>query len=468
VTGGTEPYEFNWNGPDGFTSTEQDVEALFAGDYTLVILDANSCVQTINITLTEPADALNAELEVLSEVLCTDSLTGSLSVTFSGGSPPVVIQWIGPNDFTSNNFTISDLPAGTYTFAVTDANGCSINGAQNLANPSPISITADLTTPICATLSGIIDVSVSGGTPPYEYLWSTDDTSQDLVAIGPGLYGLLVTDGNGCETTASFELTAINNLEVSASLTSPACFGDSNGAIEISVITGEEPIDFSWTGPDGFTDIGDFIMNISAGTYTLTAVDANGCSITESYSLSEPDPLEIEEIDVVVYSNGLNLTAFNAINPDGVINQPDFSGGTSPYLIDYAGPNGYTSSGLGNQIGLEAGWYFVTITDANQCTAIDSVELIQPVPLALPNGISPNGDGFNDGLEVLGLEDFPENKLIVFNRWGNIVYEENNYRNTAQWFGTNESGEELPEGTYFAVVELNGTDNLKGYLELRR
>jgi gliding motility-associated-like protein len=137
-------------------------------------------------------------------------------------------------------------------------------------------------------------------------------------------------------------------------------------------------------------------------------------------------------------------------------------------LIDYAGPNDYTSSGLGNQIGLEAGWYFVTITDANQCTAIDSVELIQPVPLALPNGISPNGDGFNDGLEVLGLEDFPENKLIVFNRWGNIVYEENNYRNTAQWFGTNESGEELSEGTYFVVVELSGVDNLKGYLELRR
>ncbi|MFT4847350.1 MAG: gliding motility-associated-like protein, partial [Sediminicola sp.] len=466
VTGGTEPYEYNWNGPNGFTSEEQNIEDLFAGEYTLIILDENSCVQTINITLTEPTDGLSGELEILSEILCTDSLTGSLSVSFSGGSPEIDIQWIGPNDFTSNDFTISNLPSGTYTYALTDVNGCSISGAQNLTNPSPISITANLTNPICETLTGIIDVSVSGGTSPYEYLWNTDDTSQDIVAIGPGVYDLLVTDENGCELNASFELTVTNNLEVFASLTSPACFGDSNGAIEISVLTGEEPINFSWTGPGDFTDEGDFVMNIFAGTYTLTAVDANGCSITESYPLSEPGPLEIEEIDIVVYSNGLNLTGFESA--DGVISEPDILGGSSPYLISYAGPNDYTSSGLGDQTGLDAGWYIVTITDANQCTAIDSVELIQPVPIALPNGISPNGDGFNDGLEILGLDDFPENKLIVFNRWGNIVYEEDNYRNATQWFGTNESGEALSEGTYFVVVELSGIDNLKGYLELRR
>jgi len=250
-------------------------------------------------------------------------------------------------------------------------------------------------------------------------------------------------------------------------LTSPVFgFGDSNGAIEITVNSGTEPFDFSWTGPDDFTAVGDFIMNISSGTYTVVATDANGCSITESYELTEPDLLEIEEIEVVVYSNGFNLTGFES--EDGIIREPDLLGGTSPYLTNYSGPNNYSSSGPGDKGGLAAGWYFVTITDANQCTAVDSVELIQPVPIRLPNGISPNGDGFNDALLVGKIEDFPENKLIVFNRWGNIVYEETNYQNTAPWRGTNESGEELPEGTYFVVVELSGVDNLKGYLELRR
>jgi len=221
-----------------------------------------------------------------------------------------------------------------------------------------------------------------------------------------------------------------------------------------------------WTGPNEFTAVGDFIMNIGAGTYTLEATDANGCSVTENYIVTEPEPLELEELDPVVYSNGFNLTGFQSL--DGIIREPEIEGGSPPYLISYSGPNDYSTTGLGDQGGLAAGWYFVTITDANQCTAIDSIELIQPVPIELPNGISPNGDGFNDGLLVGSIEDFPENKLIVFNRWGNIVYEEINYQNTTPWTGTNESGEELPEGTYFVVVELNGVDNLKGYLELRR
>jgi gliding motility-associated-like protein len=466
VTGGTEPYEFNWNGPDGYVSEEQNPENLAAGDYTLVILDANSCTQTINITLTEPDDELMAELVVLSEILCADSATGSLSIEFTGGSPDVNIQWIGPNNFTSNEFIITDLPSGTYTYALTDANGCAVTGAQNLAQPSPISITAELTNPTCESPSGLIDVSVTGGTQPYEYSWNNSEIGQDLENLSAGVYELTVTDGNGCEATASFELTATNDLEISADLTSPACFGDSNGAIELIIESGTEPIDFEWTGPEGFTDEGDFLMNIIAGEYNVIATDANGCTVSESYTLSEPDSLEIELLEAVVYSNGLNLTDFES--EDGIIEEPEIDGGTSPYLISYAGPDGYTSSGIGSQGGLAAGWYFVTITDANQCTASDSILLIQPVPIVLPNGISPNGDGFNDGLFIRGLEGFTENKLIVFNRWGNIVYEEDNYSNDTQWTGVNESGEELPEGTYFVVVELPGVDNLKGYLEVRR
>jgi len=466
VTGGTEPYSYNWNGPDGFVSNEQSPEDLAAGDYTLVILDANSCTQTFNITLTEPEDSLMAELNILSEVLCADSATGGLSVDFSGGSPEVTIQWIGPNNFTSENFTITALPSGTYSFALTDANGCTVSGAQNLSQPEPILITAEITNPTCESLSGLIDVTVTGGNQPYEYLWSTQETDQDLSNLGPGIYDLTVTDANNCEAMISFELISINDLEIEAELTAPACFGDSNGAIEISLESGLEPVEYLWTGPNDYTAEGDFIMNIGVGEYTVIATDANGCTTMQTFNLTEPEPLLIEELNAVVYSNGLNLTGFRS--EDGIIEQPEISGGTSPYLISYEGPDGYSSSGQGSQNGLSAGMYYVTITDANQCIANDSILLEQPVPIQLPNGISPNGDGFNDGLEVLGLDGFAENKLTVFNRWGNIVYEENNYSNNTQWTGVNESGEELPEGTYFVVVELPGVDNLKGYLELRR
>jgi gliding motility-associated-like protein len=90
------------------------------------------------------------------------------------------------------------------------------------------------------------------------------------------------------------------------------------------------------------------------------------------------------------------------------------------------------------------------------------------VPLELPNGMSPNGDGINDNLHVRGLEDFPVNKLLVYNRWGSLIYEENNYSNDSPWEGVNNGGEQIPEGTYFVIVELPDRDNLRGYLELRR
>ena len=110
----------------------------------------------------------------------------------------------------------------------------------------------------------------------------------------------------------------------------------------------------------------------------------------------------------------------------------------------------------------------LVVTDANMCTDTAYITLTEPDILEMPNGISPNGDGFNDFFTVRGLENYPNNRLLVFNRWGNQVYEEQNYRNSNPWYGTNQDGEELAEGTYFVVVELDGADNLKGYLEIRR
>lgn len=134
----------------------------------------------------------------------------------------------------------------------------------------------------------------------------------------------------------------------------------------------------------------------------------------------------------------------------------------------YEADNGYTSTGFGDKGGLEAGYYTVVVLDAHLCEDTARIRLTEPVPIELPNGISPNGDGFNDYLHVRGLEGFPVNHLMVFNRWGNKVYEEKNYRNSNPWYGTNEDGDEIPEGTYFVIVELEGHDTLKGYLEVRR
>ncbi|MEM9050524.1 MAG: choice-of-anchor L domain-containing protein [Bacteroidota bacterium] len=473
VTGGTPPYEFNWNGPNDFVSSDQNIDNLMAGEYTLVVLDLNSCVQTINVTLTEPDEPLSAEVNVLSEVLCSGFETGSLEVVSNGGSGNYEIDWLGPNDFTSSDFLILNLAAGIYTYAVNDENGCSAAGTETLVNPLELLVEENLVSPICEATDGSILIAVSGGTEPYDFEWDTGEDSQNLVAIGAGEYSLIVTDENDCFVSEIYVLEAVNPLSLELdSLQEPLCFGDLNGFIALSDSGGTEPIEYLWLLPNDSSSTETTIVGLGDGEYSVTVTDALGCSQSEIFDLEQPDELIIEGLTAAIVDpiNGYNVTPFGGQN--GLILDPiangDINGGTLPYSLFYVGPDGYTSQEFGSIDSLFAGQYFLTVTDANGCQATDSIELIQPETLNLPNGISPNGDGFNDGLEIRGIDEFPQNKLVVFNRWGNVVYEENNYSNGTQWTGQNESGEELPEGTYFVVVEVNGEDNLRGYLELRR
>lgn len=464
--GGTAPYSYNWNGPDNYTSTDQNITGLAPGDYTLIVEDANSCVFTINTTLNEPVESLSSDFTVESEIICAGDSSGSLSVIASGGSPDYSITWTGPDGFTSDVFSISDLAPGTYSYTVEDLNGCSSTGSYAFVAPPAISISADITDANCQTSTGIINISVSNGTAPYTYLWTGGNDTQDLINVPSGNYTVDVTDDNGCSVSQSFEIGSFNSLEIEANITHLLCNGDKSGMIDVMVTQGAEPYSFTWSGPNGFAENGTPILNLNPGEYTVTANDASGCEVTETYEVTEPAVLDIAALISPEYPNGYNLSAFQS--GDGVITTPQVTGGTAPYTFDWSSDNGYTSTSGNNQLNLQAGTYMLQVTDANMCTDTASITLVEPIPLEIPNGISPNGDGFNDFFSVRGLDNYPENKLLVFNRWGNQVYEESNYRNSNPWYGTNADGEELPEGTYFVVMELTGADNLKGYLEIRR
>ncbi|NBC24562.1 MAG: T9SS type B sorting domain-containing protein, partial [Bacteroidetes bacterium] len=381
-------------------------------------------------------------------------------------SPGYEILWIGPNNFSSNEFEIDSLGAGTYTFAVTDTNGCSASGAFTFDPVQPITIDAEITDAACETESGIINITVSNGTASYQYNWSNGSTDQDIINVESGIYFVDITDANGCMATDTFEVDTENILEVEATISDLNCFGDSTGMIMLSLQEGQEPVDYSWSGPNEYNNTGEMISGLEAGEYSLNAMDANGCTLQETYTVNQPAELVIEELMADIYSNGFNLSGFQS--GDGTIFEPEVDGGTSPYSFAWTADNGYASQEMSNLLNLDAGIYTLIVTDANLCMDTAAIELTEPIPLEIPNGISPNFDGFNDNFIVRGLSEFPQNKLTVLNRWGNIVYEEENYRNSDPWSGTNNGGDELPEGTYFVIVELNGEDNLKGYLELRR
>ena len=110
--------------------------------------------------------------------------------------------------------------------------------------------------------------------------------------------------------------------------------------------------------------------------------------------------------------------------------------------------------------------YTIYVTDANRCTASATIIITQPADLKMPEGVSPNGDGDNDYFVVRGLEAYPDNDITIFNRWGNIVYQQNGYDNL--WYGENKKGEPLPDGTYYVILNVKNHDSLAGYIDLRR
>ncbi len=466
TTGGIPGYVYNWLGPNNFSASTADVNNLMAGVYVLVVQDLNSCVYTVLLELDEPETEVTASVIVESEVLCFGTNTGALTASAAGGSPGYTVQWVGSGGFLSNDFSISSLPAGTYTYAVTDANGCSAGDAYVLINGPALVVDANIINPQCDAADGSITISVSGGLEPYNITWSDGTTGVSINNLTADIYTATIVDSNGCEQVETIVVESTNSLTLNPVLSEPTCFGETSGTIDVVVIQGEQPIVYAWSGPDDFISTGEDINNVPAGDYQLLAIDANGCIAEFDLTLGQPDSLYIVDLISPLFPNGFNVSTFGG--SDGSIFNPEISGGSGEYTLYWTGPNGFAFEGSGDLGGLRAGIYRLAVLDELLCGDTAYITLRESVPLELPNGISPNGDGFNDALTVRGLDNFPVNTVYVYNRWGNLLYEEDNYNNATPWFGTNESGELLPEGTYFVIVEIPDRDNLKGYLELRR
>ena len=196
VNGGTPGYSYNWStGND-----EEDVDTLFAANYSVTVVDTNGCSETITTTLTEPiAPVAISESHI--DVDCFGAATGSIDVTASGGTPPYTYLW-------SNSATTEDLSGltpGSYSVIVTDFLGCTEFLPIEITEPlAPLSMILSATDVLCyGYATGSIDALVSGGTAPYTFLWSNGETTEDIANIPAGNYSLLMTDENFCTYSLS-------------------------------------------------------------------------------------------------------------------------------------------------------------------------------------------------------------------------------------------------------------------------
>ncbi|MBN2682725.1 MAG: PKD domain-containing protein [Bacteroidales bacterium] len=286
--------------------------------------------------------------------------------TFSGGTPA---------SSSTQNPTVTYNTPGTYNVSLVATNGEGSDTESKIgyitvyANPST---TVSTTNVVCfGANNGTATANASGGATPYEYLWNNSAITSSISGLAAGTYSVELTDANGCTATASGTVTApASALSVTASTTANIdCFGDNDGAITANISGGGTPYTVTWTGGlSGATQTG-----LAGGTYTVTVVDAFGCQLTSSTTVSSPSA----DLTATISTHN-DVSCYGLCDGDATVS---IMGGTSPYSITWAGSAGGQTTSTANN--LCVGPYAVTVTDNNNCTATASVTISGPTQIVL-------------------------------------------------------------------------------------
>ena len=309
---------------------------------------------------------LSGTVSSLTNISCNGASDGKVTVEATSGSglAPYTYSLDGGPFVESGSF--SGISLGNHIVTIRDANFCNYDVPFLITQPPiPLTAIALVENVKCfGAATGSINLTVAGGTPPYTYLWSNDATTKDLSNVPAGVYTVIVTDANLCTVTASATVSQpLAALEASATATDVKCFGEATGSVDLTVTGGTAPYTYSWSNGATTEDL----VNILAGTYTVTVTDANLCTVTASATVSQPSAaLDASAIATDVKCFGESTGAVDLI----------VTGGTAPYT--YSWSNGATTEDLVNIV---AGVYTVTVTDANLCTATVPVTVSQPSEL---------------------------------------------------------------------------------------
>jgi len=422
-----------------------------AGDYQIVVQSSGGCLSDTNLTVSiaEP-QPLTLSL-VPTNPLCSGECNGQMDLVVSGGTLPYNILWsTGETDV----LIIDSLCGGNYSVTVTDNNGCQNNTFEAIVMPSSITITPYVSDVLCYGLNnGYISTIVTGGTAPYQYLWSNGATTSTDTLLQGGYYFLTVIDANNCQESLDSilleepELLEINILDQQR----PYCTGSNTGSITINASGGIPPFSYEWNNGDTDTSLN----NLSAGTYTVTVIDYHNCETTSSITLTN--------IGDILISGQVTIDNHSQGNIDITITGID-SSDTYTYLWS----NQATTEDL---TGLESGTYWITVTDNHNCLATDSFYV--EIPLIIPTVITPNNDGYNDTWRITNIENYKSIHIEIFNRWGNIVFSFDGsgfeYKDTKnQWDGTY-NGKALPFTNYIYIIKLNGEEQVyNGIVTLKK
>ena len=390
-SGGQQPFEYSLDGISYQTSGI--FTNLSAQTYIVRVRDARNCITTVNVTITQPSSSVGGFIQNQTNLLCFGDSSGSFTIIGNGGTSPYLYSIDGGvTQFTTGIF--NNQPAGNYTVQIEDSVGCTFDLPLSLSSPSPVSATVTVVNNATSPTSnnGVAAVVATGGTGNYSFIWDDGQTSNTASGLAVGQHCVTVTDGNNCVDIACVNISSPNQLVVTASSQILACFGDTTSSV-ITISGGVAPYAYGWVNPiTGVTGSGvvlfdggtDTIQNLTSGIWLVGVNDALNETAGDTILITQPSEL-------LLSTTKTNVDCFGANNGTATVN---ISGGIPSYTINWS-----TTANTPTINGLTAGTYFVTVTDFNGCTKVDSAVIAAPTQQlqVFMSQINLSCNGANDG-----------------------------------------------------------------------
>jgi hypothetical protein len=441
VSGGIAPYTYSWkHGTIG-----SSLNSLQAGIYEVVVRDKNLCEVTRKVTIQEPT-VLAIDNSVIKDVTGFGLSNGEISINVVGGTPNYTYEWKNSSGIVQGSTTskLSGIKAGKYSVKVTDTKGCIVEKTYTVNEPELLTVNVSETSILCKNGVGTLTAEVKGGVIPYTYSWKLKgnstvlSTTNALQDIGAGIYVVTITDKNGNTATKEYELTEPSLLEITGiNKVDVACYGGTDGYIDITVSGGEAPYTYSWnhTSLDARK-----VENLSSGTYSVVVTDKNGCTTAKEVTINQPEKYDITNVKLIRPSSNLV--------DDGSI-EVIFVGGVAPYSFEWKNEKGdivstKVSSGLSDKIeNLPEGIYTITIKDAEGCVIEETYNLASPgellVEITQVQEVKCH-DASNGILDVITVGGVGGNNYAWYNADSNEL------------IGTEKQLKNISAGNYYVIV----------------
>ncbi|MDZ4844124.1 MAG: T9SS type A sorting domain-containing protein, partial [Chitinophagales bacterium] len=432
------PLQIQWSGPNGFTSTQQNLTNLYAGLYNLTATDAHGCRVTDAIRVVDAIGNFGL-YSTPTGTTCAGAHDGSITI-----QPVLTTQfsvvWSGPNGYTSNQQNISNLYAGNYNYTIEDIRGCRKTGTINVTDA--IGNFGIYETPTATTCAGGHDGSITIQpvlTTQFSVAWTGPNAftsaQQNISNVYAGAYNYAVEDTRGCRKTGTITVPdAIGNFAIGNTATATTCRGAHDGSINLVVYLNHNNYSVQWSGPSGFTSANEDLTNLYAGNYNVTITDNNrGCSKTQT-------GIRVEDA-ITHFAYGVTPTATSCRGSHSGAVDLFISSNRPPFNIQWTGPNGYASTNE-DLTGLYAGSYNYRVEDVRGCVIQDTVR-IQDAITHFSYGVSPRNPSCGNAMDgSIELFIYSQHRPFTINWTG-----PNGFTSTSQNINM------LRQGTYYYTVE---------------